>query len=180
VTWAFRSEPLGEQDRSSFSCGNALLDGYLHECAHQDRERNLAAPFVLVEEATGAIVGYYTLSSRSLNPTRLPRSLTRKLPRYAELPAILIGRLAVDRRYQGGGFGRRIVYDALQRCLQLSRQLGAFAVVVDAKDREASDFYEHLGFLRFEDHDLQLYIPVASVSNLLASTAIEEQAARIE
>ena len=161
-----RSEPLARHDRSMFSCGVPALDSYFRDRIGQDQKRKLSAPYVLVEANTGAIAGFYTLSSYSIQPAGLPKSMTRKLPRYEEYPAILIGRLALDRRYQGKNLGRRLLLDALYRCLVLSSQLGALAVVVDAKDASARAFYEHTGFLPLENHDLKLYVPMASVAKL--------------
>ncbi len=167
----FRSEPLGQHDRSAFSCGVPTLDSYFHERAGQDQKRKLAAPYVLVENDSGTIVGYYTLSSCSIQPANLPTTMTRRLPRYQEYPAILIGRPALDRRFQGRKLGRRLLFDALHRCLVLSSQLGAVAVVVDAKDATARAFYEHVGFIPLESHDLKLYVPMGTISGLLGAEA---------
>lgn len=163
----FRSEPLADHNRSAFSCGVPALDNYFHDRIGQDQKRKLAAPYVLVEVDTGAIAGFYTLSSYTINPADLPRAIARKLPKYQEYPAILIGRLALDRRHQGKDLGRRLLFDALYRCLVLSSQLGALAVVVDAKDISARAFYEHLGFLPLENHDIKLYVPMGSIARLL-------------
>ncbi len=103
--------------------------------------------------------------SRSFPPACLPRC--KKLPRYETYPAILIGRLALDQRYQGQGLGRLLLVDALSRCLDLSTEIGAIAVVVDAKDDKARAFYEHVGFLRLLDNAYRLYIPMASIAHLL-------------
>ncbi len=165
----FRSEPLGDHDRSAFSCGIDALDGYFRNHISQDQRRKLAAPYVLMESEAGAIVGFYTLSSFTIGFSSLPETTIRRLPKYREFPAILIGRLALDRRYQGRGLGRRLLLDALFRCLAISRQLGAMAVVVDAKDESARAFYRHLGFLPFLDHDLRLYLPMAAIARLLAA-----------
>jgi ribosomal protein S18 acetylase RimI-like enzyme len=82
------------------------------------------------------------------------------------VPAILIGRLAVDRRYRGQGLGRLLLVDALLRSLAISRQVGAMAVVVDAKDDAARSFYEQYGFTRFVDHDNRLFLPMATIAQL--------------
>ena len=85
-----------------FSCGNSSLDRYLREQAGQDLRRGCATPFVLIAERGGtAILGYYTLSSYGIDAGELPAEVVKKLPRYPLIPATLLGRLAVDRRYQG-------------------------------------------------------------------------------
>lgn len=163
----YRFEPLDTRhDRSTFSCGVDALDRYFRQQAGQDRRRGLAVPYVLVDTTTGDVVGYYTLSTFSIIPTSLPDTMTRKLPRYEAYPAILLGRLAVDARYRGLGFGGLLLVNALSRSLAISQEIGASAVVVDAKDDSARSFYEHYGFMRFLDHDHRLFLPMATLEKL--------------
>lgn len=82
---------------------------------------------------------------------------------------MLIGRLAVDQHYRGQGFGELLLVDALSRCFKLSLEIGAMAVVVDAKDEGAARFYERYGFRRFEDLPLKLYMPMAEIEQLMRS-----------
>lgn len=165
----YRDEPLREHDRTLFRCGSDALDSYFRAGAGQDRRRNLAVPYVLVEVDTADVVGFYTLSAFSVSTRNLPGSTTRRLPPYQVFPALLIGRLAVDMRHQGQGVGRLLLAAALRRCLALSQSLGALAVVVDAKDDSAAVFYRHAGFLPLADHPDRFYIPMRSVSRALSS-----------
>jgi GNAT superfamily N-acetyltransferase len=91
----------------------------------------MAAPFVLVLPDE-TIAGYYTLSSTSVQLSELPAQIVRKLPRYPLVPATLLGRLAVDRRQQGKGYGRFLLADALYRASR--SEVASFAVIVDAND----------------------------------------------
>jgi GNAT superfamily N-acetyltransferase len=158
--------PLGELNRSAFSCGDEQLDRYLKERAGQDQRRGVASCFVLLDQIDGTIVGYYTLSAFGVVTTDLPASMTKRLPRYPNLPAILLGRLAVDTRYQGQGFGRRLLVDALRRALAVTSQVGAVVMMVDAKDETAARFYEAFGFTRFRDSPRRLFLPIAAIRNL--------------
>jgi GNAT superfamily N-acetyltransferase len=115
---------------------------------------------------SGEVVGCYTLSTLSISPTSLPDALIRRLPRYEALPAILLGRLAVDRRRRGQGLGGMLLVDALRRCRTISGEVGTIGVVVDAKGDEARAFYEHFGFVRFSDRANRLFLPMASVEQL--------------
>lgn len=161
----YRLEPLADRhDRRGFSCGVQALDRYFHEQAGQDSRRGLAVPCVLVEADSGALVGYYTLSAFSMVPASLPAERIRRLPAYPSIPAILIGRLAVDSRYQGQGLGKRLLMDAIHRSLDISRQIGVWAVVVDAKDDAARSFYEGYGFVQFADHEYRLFLPMATIA----------------
>ncbi|MBI2942434.1 MAG: GNAT family N-acetyltransferase [Chloroflexi bacterium] len=167
----YRFEPLGDHhDRAAFSCGVEPLDRYLREQASQDRRRDIAIPYVLLDTQEALVVGYYTLSTTSILSKALPADLARKLPRYGTLPAFLIGRLAVDRRYQGQGFGRRLLLDALFRCCDLSRWVGSMAVVVEAKDEAARAFYERYGFARFTDDEYRLFIAMRTLARMVHQT----------
>lgn len=158
-------EPLDTQkhDRAAFSCGIEPLDRYLKERANKEANQNVAKIFVLCEIETPLIIGYYSLSAFRVETTRLPEKLTKRLPRYDALPAILLGRLAVDSRYRGQRFGERLLVSALRHSKQISTQLGALAVVVDAKDESAANFYERYDFRRFQDKPLNLFLPIAEI-----------------
>ena len=159
----YRFEPLGSHhDRAAFSCGVEALDRYLHQQAGQDMRRHIAAVFVLNDAEASAIVGYYTLSATAVLATGLPPDVTKRLPRYPELPAVLLGRLAIDIRYRGHRFGELLLIDALHRCRAVE-QIAAMAVVVDAKDDAARTFYERYGFRRFVDDEYRLFLPMATI-----------------
>ncbi len=162
-------EPLDTQkhDRAAFSCGIASLDTYLHRQAAQDARRNIAAPYVLTIPGTPAIIGYYTISTASVETSDLPENVTKRLPRYEALPAMLIVRLAVSQRLQGWGIGALLLADALKRCLALSQEIAAWAVLVDALDERAAQFYRRFGFRPFEEQPLTLYVPMAELPTVL-------------
>jgi GNAT superfamily N-acetyltransferase len=161
-------EQLGNQhSREDFSCGNAGLDRYLKEQAGRDLRRGCAAPFVVVPERGGtSILGYYTLSSYGVDIGEFPADVAKKLPRYPLIPATLLGRLAVDRRYQGQGIGEFLLMDALHRALVQAAEIAAAAVVVDAIDGDAVKFYQHFGFVAFPSMAGRLFLPMKSVSGL--------------
>lgn len=153
--------------REAFSCGIAALDAYLKGQATQDVRRKVAVTYVLTRPNTGSIIGYYTISTTSIETTHLSEIITKRLPRYEALPAMLMGRLAVDQQYRGQGFGELLLIDALTRCFKLSLEIGAMALVVDAKDEGAARLYERYGFRRFEDIPLKLYMPMAEIGQLM-------------
>ena len=157
-----RVELLGAQhDRSRFSCGIAALDDYFQNQAGQDTRRSVTRVYIAVDDHTGAIVGFYTLSATSIAWLDIPEHLARKLPRYP-IPAALIGRLAVDRRFQRRNFGKYLLFNALDRIVALAQQIALFAVVVDAKDGAAADFYARYGFQPLSNRGLRLLLPLAT------------------
>jgi GNAT superfamily N-acetyltransferase len=161
---SLRVEVLGPQhDRRSFDSGTEALDRYLRSQAGQDARKKMAALFVLVLP-NGAVGGYYTLSATGVKLAEFPTDVTRKLPRYPLIPATLLGRLAVDRNYQGRGYGRFLLADALFRAVR--SEIASFAVVVDAKGEAARRFYERESFLSFPDRPLRLFRPMADIVKL--------------
>lgn len=159
-----RVEPLASNhDRSGFESGVEPLDRYLRTQASQDARKNMAAPFVLLL-ADGTIAGYYTLSSTSVLLVELPGTTVRKLPKYPLVPATLLGRLAVDRRQQGRGFGRFLLADALHRAAM--SEIASFAVIVEAKDENARRYYVRESFLPFPDQPMKLFRPMAEIAAL--------------
>lgn len=81
--------------------------------------RRVANCFVVSAPASGLIAGYYTIASAGIPFLDLPPEESRRLPRYPSLPAVRIGRLAVDRRFQGRGFGEILLLDAMRRSMNL-------------------------------------------------------------
>lgn len=155
----FRLEHLGKaHDRGSFRCGVEALDRYLQKQASQDARKDVATPFVLIETGTGLIAGYFTLSAFGVNMDDLPEDISEKLPRYGQAPATLIGRLAVDLRFQGRGVGRRLLIGACEKALAAAATLAVWAVVVDAKDESAKNFYERFGFTPMPEHPRRLFL----------------------
>lgn len=129
-------------------------------------QRNLTQAFVLVEQDQKTIKGYYTLSNSSLLMSELPESLRRRLPRYPKIPVTLLGRLAVDSRYQGQGIGGLLLVDALYRSAQQAAEIGSTAVVVDAIDEGASNFYRKYHFLPLPETSNTLFLEMATIQKL--------------
>ena len=153
-------------DRENFSCGKDLLDQYFSRQAGQDVKRNLAACFVWPGESSGSVKGYYTLSGTSVRGLAIPVDYRKKLPKsYSMIPAILLGRLAVDMEYQGQGLGRLMLVDALRRCVETSGSIGAYALVVDPLDDQARQFYAKYGFIALPDSG-KMFLPMKTIRAL--------------
>ncbi|WP_321812943.1 GNAT family N-acetyltransferase [Burkholderia sp. BCC1985] len=146
-------------DRSQFVCGTPALDRYLREQVTQDVRRRIAACFVMLDG--NIVVGYYTLSAASITLADLPHDLARKLPRYPAIPAVRMGRLAVDQTYRGRGFGAALLVNALRRAAR--SEIAAVALTVDAKNEAAAKFYRHFGFEQLANDPLALFLPLATV-----------------
>lgn len=118
----------------------------------------------MLVQPDGAIGGYYTLSSTAVKLAELPDGVAGRLPRYPLVPATLLGRLTVDKRFQGQGYGRFLLADALLRALR--SEIASFAVIVDAKDDAARRFYGRESFLPLLDEPMKLFRPMADLAKL--------------
>lgn len=160
----FKFETLEKShNRKAFSCGEALLDRYFYEQVTQDIKRRVTSCFVAVQD--DVIAGFYTLASASIPMIELPEDLARRLPRYPVLPAIRIGRLAVDLEFQKQGVGSMLLIDAMHRALRA--EAANYSVLVDAKNELAVAFYKHHGFISFASKKNVLFLPLATAKNLL-------------
>lgn len=158
TTPPFRVERLNAaHDRATFDCGVAALNTYLAKQASQDEKRRVASCFIALETATSRIAGYYTLSAASVDLRDIPAALAKKLPRYPAIPTIRLGRLAVSTALRSQGLGAALLWDAMERAAKV--EIGAFALLVDAKDESAARFYAHHGFTAFADRPLLLFRP---------------------
>ncbi len=156
--------------RKTFSCGIPSLDNYIHTLAGQDSRKNLSVTYALIHHEANALVGYYTLSSASIELGELSEALISKLPQYPRIPATLIGRLAIDLNYQKQGLGEVFLMDALQRSCRASQEIASFAVMVDAINESANMFYKKYGFLPISSeknkNKSRLYLPMDAIKKL--------------
>jgi GNAT superfamily N-acetyltransferase len=161
MTWVI--EQLDRRhERTGFSCGKPSLDDFLTKYASQYEKRHLARTYVAVCEGETRALGYYCLSAYGVPFENWPSDVTKQLPDHP-IPIALLGRLAVDQSVRGQGLGGHLLRDALKRCLNISEQLGVFAVLVEAIDEEAIHFYERFGFVAFADQPDKLYLPISTI-----------------
>lgn len=159
----FQLAPLdAAYDRVAFHSDSEPLNRYLREQVTQDIRRRVAACFVALADGR-RIAGYYTLASTSLLLTDLPASTGKKLPRYPTVPAVRMGRLAVDQAFKGQGLGGALLADALDRAAR--SEIAAFALMVDAKDEAVAAFYRHHGFIVLPSSPLTLFLPLATIQH---------------
>lgn len=154
-------------DREEFLCGVEPLDRYIRERAAADVRKNVAVCYVVTpDDDPSTILGFYTLSSLSIALTRLPDAERKRLPKYPNVPATLIGRLAVSSGRRGQKLGELLLLDASRRALHTSDAIGSALVVADAKDEQAAGFYLQYGFERFTTDPMRPYIPMGVVARL--------------
>lgn len=136
-------KPIREvrKELGDFDCGNDDLNLYLKQYAYQNDKSGIGKTFVLYDKNN--LIGFVTLCTASIHFCDLPKNI--KLPRYP-IPAIKIARLAVDKKYQGKGYGKELLGFSLEKIAALAEFIGVKFVMVDAKE-ESRSFYERFGFL---------------------------------
>ena len=161
-------EPLqAHHDRQGFDCGKPALNQFLQQQARQNAERNVGVTHVAVAAAGDSrILTYYTLLTRVVAAEIVPG---KKVPK-GDIGVALLGRLAVDRSAQGQGLGRLCLLRAMRQVENAAREIGIYALVLDALDEEARDWYLrlNLGFVALLDDPKHLYIAVETIRRGIA------------
>lgn len=162
-------EPLAKShDRDGFDCGSKPLNEFLKQTARQHASRGISRTFVLVEEAAAEpkpILGFFSLNLCQIQSEAFATELAKKLPR--NVPGVRLGRLAVAKNLQGQGLGGLLLMAAMQMFLEIFRAAGGFGLFVDAKDPKAKSFYGHFDFVPLTSNELELYLPVATIQEIL-------------
>ncbi len=153
-----RPREYSKKTREAFCSGAVLLDRYFREKVTQDIRNNLARCFIALDG--DRIAGFYTLSASSIALDDLPEGLKKRL-RYEFIPAVRIGRLAVDKDFKRQGLGSTLVFDAALRVA--NSPIGAYAIMVDTKD-DAVGFYEKLGFTPIPDEPNTVLLRLGKIS----------------
>jgi len=147
----------GNHNRQRFDCGRQQLNDWLLQVARQHQDKGLSKTFVAtLDEEPDLICGYYALTLAELENHHLPQAWRKKLPR--RIPGIRLGRLAVDRHYQGKGLGELLLVDALNRARRIYTEAGGIGLFVDAIDEQAAGYYMRLGFKVSPDNPLLLFL----------------------
>lgn len=152
-------------DVAAFASGDDELDAWLRLTAMKAERLGTARTYVVCDERR--VIAYYCLSNATIARGDLVKRRQRGMPRY--VPAALIGRLAVDQRYQRQGLGRHLVKDAMGRVLSASEIMGIVALHLHASNEQARAFYQalDLGFEESPTEPLTLFLPVATIRQAL-------------
>jgi GNAT superfamily N-acetyltransferase len=168
-----RPRPIKATDNTGdFESGEPSLDRYLADRALANHVGDLGRCYVCVDAATEKELGYYTLSAVAVERAHLPGKIRRNAPGL--VPAVLMGRLAVDAAAQSLGLGRFLVRDAILSTLAAADRIGARILLVHALHPRAAAFYERMGFKRSPTDALHLYLSLADARKSLGD---ETQAA---
>lgn len=154
-------------ERERFDSGESLLDEWLRRYAGQNRRRDTAATWVIAD-ANNVVVAYASIAMTGIDRSAAPETLAKGAP--DPVPALLLGRLPVDRRYSRLGIGTTLVAHVLATALDLNEKAACRAVVVTALTDKARTWWERLGFHPFDPNDpdqLDLYLLTAEIDATL-------------
>jgi GNAT superfamily N-acetyltransferase len=166
-------EPLTAiHDVSQFSCGKPALDHWLKTRALSNQEKGFTA--VMVVHENNRIVGYYGLAPTAIVSAVMPRSIRTGQP-PDPVPCLLLGQLATDVAWKGNGIGTGLLKHALQRCVTAARLIGGRALVVNAVDPDAADFWRRRGFLPSKDDPLVLFRSMADIAASIKQSVVQRK-----
>jgi GNAT superfamily N-acetyltransferase len=148
---------------AAFACGEATLDRWLQSAALTADAMGIARTYVWTRE--NAVIGYFSLCPHEVRRDELPSTLGHGAPR--SIPAILLARLALDRRLHGQGLGSSLLLDALIRATDAIQIAGGRLIVVDAIDEPARRFSEHHGFRAAPSRPARLFRKASDVTAAL-------------
>ena len=156
--------PLGAaHDVSRFDCGNPALNDWLRNSAAESEGRT-ARTYVVCEN-DHAVVGYYCISTGSVERRALPPKMKRAQGLPHQVPVVIIGRLARDKAFAGKSLGKDLLQDALRRILAASRIIGVRAVLVHAVDEAAARFWTDCDFIECPIGSRTFYLPVETIAD---------------
>lgn len=157
-----------EYDLSQFDCGEVSLNTFLAEhLKRQHREKFLRAYVLTTREENPQILGYYTLSGSCFEKAYLPSKTQQKRIPYKNVPSVTLGRLAIDKRIKGQGFGELLVTHAMKTVYLASFAVDIHGLFVEALNDKARNFYLKLGFIPLlAENEFTLFLPTKTFESM--------------
>lgn len=152
-------------DRQRFDCGEPALNRFLAQTARQSLAKGSSRTFVWTlpdSERANEILGFFTLTTDVVVLADVTSPLARRYS-AGRIPVVKLARLAVGNALRGKSLGRKLVWEAMKKAIQVHQASGIAAFWVDAKDDEVASFYRHLGFTAVEGQPLSLYIAIKTL-----------------
>lgn len=153
-----------DQDLANVDSGESSLNEWLKKRAFKNHMAGASRCFVLCAGAN--VIGYYSLSAGAISHEATPKGMRRNMPN--PLPVLLLGRLAVDKRYHHQGIGQALLRDAMLRAVNVAGNAGVFAILVHALSDKAKQFYLSRGFVESPLQPMTLFMTIETVRSILA------------
>jgi GNAT superfamily N-acetyltransferase len=153
-----------DQELADFDSGESSLNEWLKKRAFKNHMSGASRCFVLCAGAN--VIAYYSLSAGAISHETAPKSMRRNMP--DPLPVLLLGRLAVDKRYHNQGIGQALLRDAMLRAVNVAGDAGVFALLVHALSDQAKQFYLSRGFVESPLQPMTLIMTIETIRSILA------------
>lgn len=154
-------------NRNNFDCGIEPLNDFIKTKASQYEKNHYTKIYLAIEKEKQLFGGYYSLSANSVILSNFPDKTSKSLPKHTNVPVALLGKLAVNKIFQGQKLGSFLLIDAMIRIIKISSKIGFYAVEVDAIDDVAKNFYMHFGFESLLDDKKHMYITIKKLKKLI-------------
>lgn len=163
---SFFVDPLAaSHDRHLFDCGEAMLNDYLRRFARQNMANGSSRTYVASLPDSDRVCAYFTLSAGAIAITDFPEDMRKGWPRL--VPAVHLGRFAVDKEFQGQQLGRSLLDAVFQKSLSAAQVVGIAVIEVWALNESAQRFYEKFQFRSLIDDPFHLYLSLDTVRELI-------------
>lgn len=147
----------------TFSCGVDTLDDWLKRRALKNENRGASRTYVVCD--SNDVIAYYSLATGSVEQIDAPGNLRRNMP--DPIPVIVLGRLAVDTKWQNKKLGEDLLQDAIKRIISIAYEVGVKALLVHAISEEAKSFYINRGFIESPTNEMTLMLSLKSIAHHL-------------
>jgi len=149
---------------SDFDCGEDSLNDWLKERAVKNNLTNASRCFV-ISNHDADVVGYYCLSAGAIQRNSAPKIMRRNMP--DSLPVLVLGRLAIDKKYHNKGLGSALLRDAMIRAVTISQDAGVVAILIHAISDQAKQFYLSRGFIESPLQPMTLFMTLSTIRSIL-------------
>ena len=135
-----------QHETEDFHSGEEALDTWLRKRALANMEASASRTYVICPSGSHKVIGYYAICMGQIFSQEAVGSMRRNMPR--QIPAVILGRLAIDKKWQDQGLGKALLQDAVQRSARAAKEVSARLLIAHAISPEAEVFYLHYGFTR--------------------------------
>lgn len=149
---------------ANFESGEPLLDEWLNKRAISNLELGASRTYVICPKGSQLVIGFFSLNMGQMLASETIGSMRRNMP--GQIPAVVLGRLAIDLKWQGRGLGRALIFEAMRRAIRATEDVAARLLIVHAISSTAESFYKHHGFTRLPIEAPVLAIDLLKYKNL--------------
>ena len=153
-----------KHDTEDLCSGEETLDNWLRERALDNMAASASKTYIICPSGSNKVVGYYAICMGQIFNQEVAGSMRRNMPR--QIPAVILGRLAIDKKWQGNGLGKLLLQDAVQRSVRAAKEISARLLIVHAISAEAEAFYSHYGFAHLPTETPTYALDLVKFANL--------------